>query len=121
MTKYVENVNTYLSQRKIKQTYISMKTGMDTKKLSRLLTGNQDISATDMERIAEALGKKVDFFLKDCIPEVPVPDFEPGKVFFYAGEPTQKQEWIAARLLKLLENIDEVMGAKQRFLNIAKG
>ena len=36
--KYIENVNAYLSQMKIKQTYISLKTGIDTKKLS--LIGN---------------------------------------------------------------------------------
>ena len=48
MTKYIENVNVYLSQMKIKQTYISLKTGIDGKKLSRILTGVQDINSTDM-------------------------------------------------------------------------
>ena len=65
MTKYIENVNVYLSQMKIKQTYISLKTGIDGKKLSRILTGVQDINSTDMEKIASALGKKMDFFMKD--------------------------------------------------------
>ena len=59
MTKYIENVNVYLSQMKIKQTYISLKTGIDGKKLSRILTGVQDINSTDMEKIASALGKKM--------------------------------------------------------------
>ena len=44
MTKYIENVNMYLSVKKIKQTYISLKTGIDTKKLSRILTGIQDVT-----------------------------------------------------------------------------
>ena len=42
MTKYVENVNEYLSKMKIKQNYVSKKSGIDTKKLSRILTGKQD-------------------------------------------------------------------------------
>ena len=44
MTKYIKNVNAYLSQMKIKQTYISLKTGINQKKLSRILTGAQDIT-----------------------------------------------------------------------------
>lgn len=65
MTRFIENVNVYLSQMKIKQTYISLKTGIDTKKLSRILRGMQDISGTDMEKIANALGQKVEDFLND--------------------------------------------------------
>ncbi len=37
MTKYIENVNTYLNYMKIKQTYISFKTGIDKNKLLRIL------------------------------------------------------------------------------------
>ena len=40
---------------------------IDKNKLSRLLTGVQDESGTDMEKIAQALGKDVEFFLKDSI------------------------------------------------------
>ena len=105
---------------KIKQTYISLKSGIDTKKLSRILTGAQDINSTDMEKIANALGQKTEFFLSDtfCIP--PIREFMPEKIAFYAGEPTERQEKIAEKLVKLLENIDEVLSAKQRFLNISK-
>ena len=45
---------------------------------------------------------------------------EPEKVTFYAGEPAKEQEKTANTLLKLLENIDEVMSAKGRFLNISR-
>jgi hypothetical protein len=47
-------------------------------------------------------------------------DFEMGKISFYAGEPTEKQKKIANKLLQLIENIDEVMSAKERFLNISE-
>ena len=120
MTKYVDNVNIYLSKMKIKQTYISFKSGIDPKKLSRILTGAQDINATDMERIANALGKKMEFFLNDAFSVPQITDFEPEKIAFYAGEPTKKQEEIADKLVCLMENIDEIMSAKSRFLNVSR-
>ncbi len=120
VAKYIENVNTYLSQMKIKQTYLSLKTGIDTKKLSRILTGVQDISSTDMEKIAHALGQRVEYFLSDafCVPQIH--EFMPEKIAFYAGNPTAKQNEIAVKLEKLMENIDEVLSAKGRFLNMSK-
>ena len=39
MTKFISNVNKYLSEMKIKQSYLSMVTGIDKNKMSRLLTG----------------------------------------------------------------------------------
>ena len=109
MTKYIENLNLYLDARKIKQTYLSMKTGIDAKKMSRILTGVQDITGTDME-----------YFLQDPFPVPQMCEQESEKVTFYAGEPAKEQEKIANTLLKLLENIDEVMSAKGRFLNISR-
>ena len=117
MNKYIKNVNDYLKQMKIKQTYISRKTGIDAKKLSRLLTGVQDITSTDMEKIANSLGQTVEFFLKDGM-EIPnLNAFMPEKIAFYAGSPTQEQDEIAEKLEKLMENIDEIMSAKYCFLN----
>ena len=120
MTKFVENVNAYLAQMKIKQTYISLKTGIDTKKLSRILHGTQPVTDIDMEKIANALGKKEEFFLSDtfCVPQSSASSQE--KIAFYAGNPTAEQNEIAEKLDKLMENIDEVMSAKHRFLNMSK-
>ena len=106
MTKYIENLNLYLDARKIKQNYLSMKTGIDAKKMSRILNGVQDITATDMDKIAEALGENTEYFLQETF-QVPE-EFE------------QEPEKIANTLLKLLENIDEVISAKGRFLNISR-
>lgn len=121
MTRYIENVNAYLSQMKIKQTYVSLKTGIDTKKLSRILTGAQDINSTDMEKIASALGQKPEFFLSDSFSVPHINEFMPEKIAFYVGTPTARQEEIAEKLVKLMENIDEVMSAKGRFLKMSRG
>ncbi len=120
MTRYIENVNAYLSQMKIKQTYVSLKTGIDTKKLSRILTGTQDISGTDMEKISDALGQKPEFFLSGEFIVPQINEFLPEKIAFYAGNPTEKQEGMADKLVKLMENVDEVLSAEYRFLNMSR-
>ena len=119
MTRFVTNLNRYLSEMKIKQTYLSMITGIEKNKLSRLLTGAQDESGADMERIAGALGKSVEFFLSDAMVIPQVNGVSMNKVAFYAGEPSKKQEETAGYLMELMENIDEVLSAKSRFRNIA--
>ena len=119
MTKFINNVNEYLSAMKIKQAYLSMITGIDKNKMSRLLTGSQEESYTDMERISRGLGKSVEFFLTDSFKASQIENFERNKIAFYAGEPSDKQEQIAKQLMELMENIDEVMSAKSRFKNIA--
>lgn len=121
MTKFISNVNKYLSEMKIKQTYLSMITGIDKNKMSRLLTGSQEESGTDMEKIASGLGKSVEFFLADAIVIPQIGNKEINKIAFYAGEPSQKQEQIAKQLMELMENIDEVISAKSRFENVARG
>ena len=121
MTKFINNVNKYLSEMKIKQTYLSMITGIDKNKISRILTGAQEESGTDMEKIARGLGKTVEFFLADTIYIPQIGIVSANKIAFYAGEPSEKQEQIANQLMELMENIDEVLSAKSRFEHIARG
>ena len=121
MTKFINNINKYLSEMKIKQTYLSMITGIDKNKISRILTGVQEESGTDMEKIARGLGKSVEFFLADTIHVPQVGTASANKIAFYAGEPSEKQERIANQLMDLMENIDVVMSAKSRFEKIARG
>jgi len=120
MSKFIKNVNKYLSDLKIKQSYLCMITGMDKNKLSRLLTGAQEANSTDMEIISDGLGKNVEYFLSDqlCIPKIG--NISVNKVAFYAGEPSIEQERIANKMTELIENVDEIVSAKTRFLSIAK-
>lgn len=116
MTKFVENVNYYLSKMKIKQNFICKKNGIDSKKLSRILTGKQEATGSDMTEIADALGKSVEYFWADRIEIPDIPALVPERVAFYAGSPTEKQKDIADLLLTFMENIDEVLSAESRFI-----
>ena len=120
MTKFIENVNKYLTEVKIKQTYLSMITGIDKNKISRILTGAQVESGIDMEKIAHGLGKSVEYFLMDAIHIPQLGVASANKVAFDAREPSEKQERIANQLIELMENIDEVVSAKSRFEHIAR-
>lgn len=120
MTKYIENVNAYLSQLKIKPTYVSLKTGIDTKKLLCILTGVQDVSETDMEKIANALGEKPEFFISDTFTAPKISGFVLEKNVFYDDNSTDMQDEIIVKLERLMENIDEIVSAKYRFVNMSR-
>lgn len=90
MTKYIENLNLYLDARKIKQTYLSMKTGIDAKKMSRILNGVQDITGTDMEKISAALGENTEYFLRDPFPVPRMYEQEPEKSHVFMQESLQR-------------------------------
>lgn len=118
MTKFMSNVNQYLSEMQIKQTYFCKITGIDENTLLRMLTGEQEESSADREKIARALRKDVEFFEKE---KIDVPEVEiatQNTIQFCGGQPSHKQEQFAEQLKELVENMDEVLGAKSRFRNI---
>lgn len=104
---------------KIKQTYLSLITGIEKNKLSRILKGLQSETGKDIECITKALGKKIDFFLSDPFVVPNISYISMTKIAFYAGEPSEKQEKTAELLMELMENIDEVLSAESRFVSIS--
>lgn len=117
MANYIDNVNLYITKMKIKQTFVSFKSGINTSTLSRILNGSREVNLSEMEKIAKALGKKVEFFLDEnfSVPELPTAASE--NIVFYVGEPSKEQEKVAMQLLELLENVDEVLSSKGRYTN----
>lgn len=118
MVKFVDNVNKYITQMKIKKSYISLKSGIDASKLSRILSKNQEINANEMGIIADALGQKIEFFLTDpfVVPQKEISGS--GEIAFYAGEPKKEQEDFAKKLMELIENADEILSAKNYYMMI---
>ena len=49
-----------------------------------------------------------------------ISNFSSNKIAFYAGEPSKKHEKKAAELMELMENIDEVLSAKSRLVEMTK-
>ena len=120
MSKFIVNVNKYLTVKKIKKTYISLKSGIEPNKLSRILNGVQEATISDMEKIAYALGEKIEFFLKENINISNNKIIDNLNVAFYAGEPKASQQEFGLKLIDFLENIDAVLGVEKRLLNSCK-
>lgn len=118
MSKYVDNVNSYMSQMKIRQKYVSIKSGIDEKKLSRILKGGQKITDDEMEKIADALGRNMEYFLSDEFNVPVIKNSDSLEYAFYVGTPTKNQQELAMKLIDLIENVDEVLSIKTRFENI---
>jgi len=116
MSRFIDNVNEYLAAKKIKKTYISLKSGIEMNKLSRILNAVQEATLSDMEKIAYALGEKVEFFLGDNISISNSKAIESLDVAFYAGEPRNEQKEFALKLIDFLENVDAVLGVEKRLL-----
>ena len=117
MNECIKNINLFLSQTRIKPSYISLKSGMGEEELSRILSGIQEINSDDMNRIAKTLGKEVDFFLNDKFQKNINYDFQD---MVYPEEMSEKQKQHMDKALRLLKNVDLVMSSKERFINISK-
>lgn len=120
MSKFTDNVNRYLAIMKIKKSYISLKSGIETNKLSRILNDIQEPTIGDMEKIAFALGETVEFFLGSSIDNLKNTSIESLDVAFYAGEPNKEQQEFALKLIDFLENMDAVLGVEKRIMTSYK-
>lgn len=118
MSLFVTNLKNYLATTKIKQKYISRKSGIEENKLSRILNGVQEPGCSEMELISTAIGKSINFFLvENPVFKTEYAEYSP-KISFYAGNPNSQQTKVADNLLELMENIDLVLSAEGRFLSL---
>ena len=114
MMNFIENVNEYVSFYKIKQTFIISQTGIEKNKLSRLLNDKQDIVYEDMIKISKALGKEVEYFLKENL-KLEISEYkDTSSIAFYMGEPDQSEIELANKIFDFLEHIDAILGVRKK-------
>lgn len=114
MTIFIKNINEYISFYKIKQTFISNQTGIEKNKLSRLLTGKQDIAYKDMILISKALGKEVEYFTKEKLELKETQYKDTSSIAFYMGEPDESKIKFANKIFDFLEHIDAILGVQNK-------
>lgn len=114
MTIFIKNINEYISFYKIKQTFISNQTGIEKNKLSRLLTGKQDITYKDMILISKALGKEVEYFTKEKLELKETQYKDTSSIAFYMGEPSESKIKFANKIFDFLEHIDAILGVQNK-------
>lgn len=120
MSRFTENVNAYMSAKKIKKNYISLKTGLDASKLSRILTGKQVVTETEMDLISNALGHDCVYFLQNHLGIVGASEggYIGNIALCYAGNPSETQKKVAEKMVEFAENIDNVLSVKAVFYDI---
>lgn len=118
MSLFVSNFNNYLTTMKIKQSYIVKKSGIDKEKLLSILSGRQTETFSDMELLSRTVDKHMQFFLTEKFELHNFSLPQTKRIAFYAGNPTKKQTIFANKILDMMENIDEILSAKDRFLKI---
>lgn len=112
MSRYIDNVNRFIEEKKIKQTYVSMKSGIEIRKLSRILSGVQDVNSTDMESIAFALGHDATYFMAENFVVEGMEENVYQEAAFYVGGASGAQKLLASNLIELLECADEILSAQ---------
>lgn len=92
MNKFIDNVNTYLRDRHINNNYVSLMTGWEKSKVSRILSGESKLKYEDMEIIADALGRDVVFFMSDIESLLASERIGNEQIAFFAGQFTNEMD-----------------------------
>ena len=102
---FVDNINYYLKHRGIKHNYITLMTGWDKSKISRLLSGNTDLKWNDIVSISNALGHDVNYFINNEF-DLERNEGGSGQIAFFAGNLQDEDRKIADKLIEMFRFYD---------------
>lgn len=105
MSKFIENVKEYLDVRNIRQTYVSLMTGWNKSKVSKILNGTVELKESEAELLAKALGHDVTFFIDGTVEEYREIE-ENGQLAFFAGKIQDDDKRIADKLVEMFRFYD---------------
>ncbi len=108
MSIFINNINAYLGERKIKQNYVSLVTGWTTSKVSRILSEKNNISDDDKQVLAEALGYDINFFMGDESDMMLKPNMN-SQLAFFAGDISKEEKKTAASLVDMFRFYDSIV------------
>ncbi len=117
MSIFVKNVNDYIMTKKIKQSYIALKSGMNTNKVSRILNQTQIPNEQDMDSISKALGKSMEFFVSSNF-KIDEPEYNLEQVAFYSGNVNGANSKVVSDCIDLLENIHSILGREKTLVDM---
>lgn len=108
MSKFISNVKEYMRINHIKQNYIALMTGWDKSKVSRVLALENKPREDEMEALADAFGKTIEFFLSDESLRQYSLATDNG-VKFFAGNLNENDTQVANKLLEMLRYYDAIV------------
>lgn len=110
-TIFIKNVNKYLKCFNIKQSYISLKTGISEDIIKSILNGNLCPDNMQMQCIANALGKNKEYFKQKEL-TISVPKFDFNDEENSQKQLNENQKKIVSDMIEIIKNADEILGAK---------
>lgn len=108
MSRFIGNVKTYMKNNYIRQNYIVLMTGWDKSKVSRVLNEDNRPKEDEMETLASAFGKPIEFFLSDDA-VVDNSLASSNEVKFFAGKLDVEDAHIANKLVEMLRYYDAII------------
>jgi len=114
MTKFMKNLNEYLTHYNIKNSFVSKITGIEKNKLSRLLNNKQGILYEDMELIAKSLGKDISYFMQENLTLKSSGYEEATSIAFYMGAVDEDKKILANEVFDFLEHVDAILGIQKK-------
>lgn len=108
MSKFISNVKEYMRINHIKQNYIALMTGWDKSKVSRVLSLENKPREDEMEAIADAFGKTIEFFLSDELLRQYNLATDNGMKFF-AGNLNKNDTQVANKIIEMLRYYDAIV------------
>lgn len=109
MFSFTTNYKSYLEWKKYKQNFISIKTGMEPNKISRILNGKQSPTEEEMTALSHAVNKDISFFLDPSF-KIDLPNLNTVPIACYVGCASKKQEDLVNSLIDFAENMDAILG-----------
>ena len=105
MSKFIENVKNYLDVRNIRQTYVSLMTGWDRSRVSKVLSGTIELKESEAEFLAKALGHDMTYFLTGSVEQYRELEAN-GQLAFFAGTLEDEDKEIADKLVEMFRFYD---------------
>lgn len=105
MSKFIDNVKSYLDIRNIRHTYVSLMTGWDKSRVSKVLSGTIDLNESEAEFLSIALGHDMSYFLTDSIEQLKELETN-GQLAIYAGTLEDEDKKIVDKLVEMFRFYD---------------
>lgn len=115
---YPKNIKSYIEHKDIRLSFVSMRTGISEEDMKEVLSESTEADEQSLINIANVLGQELDFFVDEKFVQWKEKDEMRKREPFNKNGLTKKQEKYIQNLIELLDNVDEVLSARARFLNI---
>ncbi len=105
MSRFIENVKNYLDVRNIRQTYVSLMTGWDKSRVSKIFSGTIELKQSEAEFLAKSLGYDMAYFLTASTAQYRELE-ENGQLAFFAGALGENDKKTADKLVEMFRFYD---------------